>query len=419
MYRPSTLYILSYLGVSVITTFAEDVSTRPGPFKLVTTASTETPITPTGNVSLYYPIPRKEDALNLLSTSLAGTEFQIYYGALGTFTHPDNTLGTLSYNATTPASNGSPIFRNQAVAHAGYDLIDNQFLAIHGIQDGQFVAVLPALAGPGSKAVRNQHRRAPESSSRPSRPFSSAEPIMARGPKKHLKRLAAPSSWMLDKLSGTYAPRPSPGPHKLLTAITAQRLIKVDGKVRTDNTYPTGFMDVVSIEKSGEHFRLLYDVKGRFVIHRITAEEATYKLLKVRKMAIGARGVPYIVTHDGRTIRYPDPNIKVNDTVKFDLTTGKITDYVKFDTGNLVMITGGRNMGRAGTITHRERHIGGFDIVHVKDVLDRTFATRISNIFVIGEGSKAWISLPKGKGTKLTISEERDQRRRQRAAEAA
>ncbi|KAJ7839319.1 ribosomal protein S4, partial [Mycena leptocephala] len=37
----------------------------------------------------------------------------------------------------------------------------------------------------------------------------------ARQPKKHLKRLNVPSSWMFDKLSGTYAPRPSPGPHKL------------------------------------------------------------------------------------------------------------------------------------------------------------------------------------------------------------
>jgi small subunit ribosomal protein S4e len=170
-------------------------------------------------------------------------------------------------------------------------------------------------------------------------------------------------------------------------------LIKVDGKVRTDNTYPTGFMgttvnhhiplgdpyllvDVLSIEKSNEYFRLLYDVKGRFVIHQITAEEATYKLLKVKKVALGNRGVPYIVTHDGRTIRYPDPLVKVNDTVKFDLTQNKITGIVKFDTGNLVMITGGRNMGRAGVIVHREKHIGDFDIVHVKDALDRTFATR-------------------------------------------
>ncbi|TEB33226.1 ribosomal protein S4e [Coprinellus micaceus] len=263
---------------------------------------------------------------------------------------------------------------------------------------------------------------------------------MARGPKKHLKRLAAPSSWMLDKLGGTYAPRPSPWspqaprippPQHLppqppqstlllvreVTAIVKQRLIKIDGKVRTDPTYPAGFQDVISIEKSGEHFRLLYDVKGRFTIHRITPEEASYKLLKVRKVALGARGVPHIVTHDGRTIRYPDPVIKVNDTVKFDFETGKITDFVKFDTGNIVMITGGRNMGRAGVIVHREKHIGGFDIVHVKDTLDKTFATRVTNIFVIGEGTKPWVSLPKGKGTKLTIAEERDVRRKRAAAE--
>lgn len=53
-----------------------------------------------------------------------------------------------------------------------------------------------------------------------------------------------------------------------------QRLIKVDGKVRTDSNFPAGFMDVVTIEKTGEHFRLIYDVKGRFTIHRISAEEA-------------------------------------------------------------------------------------------------------------------------------------------------
>jgi len=257
---------------------------------------------------------------------------------------------------------------------------------------------------------------------------------MARGPKKHFKRLAAPSSWMLDKLGGTYAPRPSPGPHKLreclpltillrnrlkyaltgreVLSIVAQRLVKVDGKVRTDTTYPTGFQDVVSLEKSGEHFRILYDVKGRFAIHRITPEEASYKLLKVRRVALGARGVPYITTHDGRTIRYPDPAINVNDTVKFDIEQNKLTDFIHFETGNVAMITGGRNMGRSGVIIHRERHTGGFDIVHVRDVLDRTFATRLSNVFVIGQGPKPWISLPKGKGTKLTIAEERDARRK-------
>jgi hypothetical protein len=32
--------------------------------------------------------------------------------------------------------------------------------------------------------------------------------------------------------------------------------------------------DVVTIEKTGEFFRLIYDVKGRFTVHRITADEA-------------------------------------------------------------------------------------------------------------------------------------------------
>ena len=34
------------------------------------------------------------------------------------------------------------------------------------------------------------------------------------------------------------------------------------------------YKDVITIEKTGEFFRLIYDVKGRFAIHRITAEEA-------------------------------------------------------------------------------------------------------------------------------------------------
>ena len=70
------------------------------------------------------------------------------------------------------------------------------------------------------------------------------------------------------------APKPSSGPHKTreclplilllrnrlkyaltgkeVTSILMQRLVEVDGKVRTDKTYPVGFMDVVDIPKTGE-----------------------------------------------------------------------------------------------------------------------------------------------------------------------
>jgi len=234
---------------------------------------------------------------------------------------------------------------------------------------------------------------------------------MARGPKKHLKRLNAPKHWMLDKLTGVFAPRPTTGPHKLREClplciflrnrlhyaltydeakkILMQRLVKVDGKVRTDVTFPAGFMDVITLEKTGENFRLIYDAKGRFSVHRISAAEAAYKLCKVKKVATGRKAVPFLVTHDARTIRYPNPDIKVNDSIMVNIETGKIMKSIPFEQGNVCMITGGHNLGRVGIVMHRDRHPGSFDIVHVKDSNGNTFATRLSNVFILGRVSSS------------------------------
>lgn len=255
---------------------------------------------------------------------------------------------------------------------------------------------------------------------------------MARGPKKHLKRLSAPSHWMLDKMGGVWAPRPSTGPHKLreclplnlilrnrlkyaLTGrealtILMQRLVKVDGKIRTDTTYPAGFMDVISIDRTKETFRLLYDVKGRFKLHLITKEEGLYKLCKVKRQQMGAKGVPYIVTHDARTIRFPDPDIKMNDTVRVNIETGKVEDFIKFDVGNICMITGGHNVGRVGIIQLQEKHPGSHDIIRVRDPTGHDFATRMDNVFIIGKGNSAMISLPKGHGIRPSILDVQVQR---------
>ena len=135
-----------------------------------------------------------------------------------------------------------------------------------------------------------------------------------------------------------------------------------------------------------------------------------YKLGKVRRVQVGPKGIPFCVTHDGRTIRYPDPLIQVNDTVKINIESGKITDYVKFETGQVAMVTGGRNLGRVGVIVAKERHPGSHDIVQLKDTAGNTFATRLGNVFVVGKGAKPWVSLPRGKGVRLTIAEERDRR---------
>ncbi|OAY71129.1 40S ribosomal protein S4-3 [Ananas comosus] len=243
---------------------------------------------------------------------------------------------------------------------------------------------------------------------------------MARGLKKHLKRLNAPKHWMLDKLGGAFAPKPSSGPHKAreclplililrnklkyaltyreVIAILMQRHVMVDAKVRTDKTYPAGFM-------------------GRFRLHSIKDEEAKFKLCKVRSVQFGQKGIPYLNTYDGRTIRYPDPLIKANDTIKLDLETNKIVDFIKFDVGNVVMVTGGRNTGRVGVIKNREKHKGSFETIHIQDATGHEFATRLGNVYTIGKGTKPWVTLPKGKGIKLSIIEEA--RKRLAAASAA
>lgn len=54
----------------------------------------------------------------------------------------------------------------------------------------------------------------------------------------------------------------------------------------------------------------------------------------MKRVQTGPKGIPFLVTHDGRTIRYPDPLIKVNDTIQLDIATGKILDSIRFDSGN-------------------------------------------------------------------------------------
>lgn len=47
--------------------------------------------------------------------------------------------------------------------------------------------------------------------------------------------------------------------------------------------------------------------------------------------------------------------MKVNDTIKVDLETGKPIDTIKFEIGNVCMIARGRNAGRVGIMQHIER----------------------------------------------------------------
>jgi len=256
---------------------------------------------------------------------------------------------------------------------------------------------------------------------------------MARGPKKHLKRIRTPKAWFLDKLTGVYAPRPRTGPHKLreclpLQLVLRNRLklamsgrecdvllgdkdnqVKIDNKVKRDKKFPVGLMDVISIPKTGDNYRMLYDVKGRFTLVKIKDKEANFKLCKIKRRTMGQNKIPYIVTHDARMIRFPAPDISTFDTVKFNLNTGAVEQVIKLEIGKNVLVTGGANRGRIGTIVNRTRLQGAFDMIAVKDKSGNSFNTRIDNCFVIGEKEKSIISLPRDAGLKKDILQEQEE----------
>ena len=133
---------------------------------------------------------------------------------------------------------------------------------------------------------KNRNRWAKWEDGEEGRPLFMPSTAMVQGPKKHPKHVAAPKHWMLDKLTGMFATCPSTGLHKLrdclpliiflrsrykyaLTGdemkICMQHFIKINGKLHTDITYLTDFMDVISINKTGENFHLICDTRDHLL----------------------------------------------------------------------------------------------------------------------------------------------------------
>merc|ERR1711964_560490 len=229
--------------------------------------------------------------------------------------------------------------------------------------------------------------------------------------------MGAPRDWMLSKLTGVFAPRPRAGPHKArecmplliilrnrlkyalnyreANMILRQKLVNVDARARTDVKYPVGFQDVIEIPRTGDRFRMLYDVKGRFTLVKIGETEAAMKQCKVMNVSTTTGRVPVVTTHDGRRFRYANPKISIGDTLIVEPATQKIKQVMKMRMGKSAMVTGGANRGRIGAIVSLERHPGAFDIAHLRDANGQEFITRKSNIFVIGDDDKSIpISLP-------------------------
>ncbi len=196
----------------------------------------------------------------------------------------------------------------------------------------------------------------------------------------HLKRLAAPRAWRLQRKEKKFAVRAAPGPHdadrsmplmlvirdvlgyakneREAKKILNERKVLVDGRIRTDYKFPVGLMDVIHIRALEKAWTALVDRRGKFVLTEIPPSKANTKLCKIVGKSLVNGGNLQLNLHDGRNIliKVNDPKkpkedvYKTKDTVVLDLAKNDIKKTIAFEKGNLAFITGGSHVGRLAKI---------------------------------------------------------------------
>ncbi len=229
---------------------------------------------------------------------------------------------------------------------------------------------------------------------------------------KHMKRLTAPRSWVIERKVAKWAVKPSPGPHPIERSIPLLMLIRdylgyadtareakriigaaevlVDGKPTRDHKRPIGIMDVVSIPRLNEHYRILVDRKGKIRPVKIDSEKAKWKLSKIENKTTVKGGRTQLNLHDGRNILVDEDRYSTGDVLKISIPDQKILEVYKLEKGNIALITGGSHRGEISFIEEVVRD----NATKNPPVIFRDgFRTVKKNVFVIGK-KKSEIALP-------------------------
>jgi small subunit ribosomal protein S4e len=232
---------------------------------------------------------------------------------------------------------------------------------------------------------------------------------------KHLKRLAAPTTWPVPRKTSIWVAKPSPGPHPLYMSIPlvtivrdmgdycdtskearriiGRRKIHVDGKPATDYKWPVGLMDVISIPETKEQFRLLLDRRGKFRLMRISAEEAGWKLVRIENKTTVKGGKTQLNLHDGRNIVLNKNARNTGDTLKIEVPSQKIIAVYELREGMMVYLTGGMHIGQFATVQEIEvTRNPKPNLVRFTD----GFSTIMDYVFPVGEKTPE-ITLPEVK----------------------
>tara|TARA_B100000123_G_C25590644_1_gene366900 strand:- start:2 stop:586 length:585 start_codon:yes stop_codon:yes gene_type:complete len=164
--------------------------------------------------------------------------------------------------------------------------------------------------------------------------------------------------------------------------IVHNELIKVDGRVCKDTRRGVGLMDVLSL--GDEHFRCMLDANGRLRYVKISAEEASWKLVRVEGKTTLKGGKTQLNFHDGRNMLVDDPKeFNTGDSIKLSLPDQEVLDHIKFEDGVRCYLIGGTHVGE--TASMKERIVKRSSMPN--EVAFDEFGTTEVNVFAVGDAS--------------------------------
>jgi len=228
-----------------------------------------------------------------------------------------------------------------------------------------------------------------------------------KGECKHQKRISKPKAIPItDKKASTWITRTAPGPHskegaiplsvllrdvlrvaktaREARAILVQRLVEVDGTVRTGEKFPVGIMDVVGLPKAGKYYRIAVDWKSRLTPAEIKKDEAGRKILKVVKKHVAPGGKITLTFHDGRNMA-GDNHIHCGDSMVVGLPDVKMKEHLKLQPGARCLIREGKHAGKVVTLSEIiQRKAGKPNEARVASGKDE-FVTVAKYLFVVDQ----------------------------------
>jgi small subunit ribosomal protein S4e len=154
-------------------------------------------------------------------------------------------------------------------------------------------------------------------------------------------------------------------------------------------------MDVIELPKSKKVYRVLPDHKGRLVLHPIEKKNAEFKLCMITDKTTIKGGKTQLNLHDGRN-SIVDKEYSSGDVIVVEIPDQTVTDHIKFESGTVGLITGGKHIGELGKV--KEINITRSSKPNTAEIEtdDGTFLTLADYVFVLGKDEPV-ISLPGGK----------------------